>query len=310
MSSTPSILIVGTGALACLFAARFSAVGIPVAMLGTWPEGLEVLRSQGVCLIDTDGSKHRYAVRAVMDPEDCLDVELALILVKSWQTERAARQLQNCLSTQGRVLTLQNGLGNREKLAYFLGIERVFQGITTLGGTLLGPGLVRSGGDGSIFLEEHPRLAAFTNILRQAHFAVQKTIKIDTLIWGKLAVNAAINPLTAILGIPNGDLLTGQPSRKLMGLAAREVAEIAEATGIHLPFDDVVAAVEEVARLTARNYSSMLQDMRRGAPTEIEAINGAVIRVAEQYGLSAPVNQSLYLIVKSILNRQSKESVS
>jgi 2-dehydropantoate 2-reductase len=310
MSSTSSILIVGTGALACLFAARFSAVGIPVTMLGTWQEGIDVLRSQGVCLVDGEGSKHFYKVRVVTDPEECLDVELALALVKSWQTERAASQLQSCLSAQGQVLTLQNGLGNREKLGHVLGIDRVFQGITTLGGTLLGPGLVRSGGDGFISIEAHPKLARLSEFFQQAHFAVQKTVEIEPLIWGKLAVNAAINPLTAILDVPNGDLLKSRSSKKLMGLAAIEVEKVAKATGIHLPFDDVVEAVEEVVQRTARNYSSMLQDMRRGAPTEIEAINAAVVRTADRVGKSAPVNQTLYLIVKSMLDPHSKMSVS
>ena len=228
MSSTSSILIVGTGALACLFAARFSAAGIPVTMFGTWQEGVEVLRSQGVRLVDTDGSEHRYSVRVVTDSEDSQDVELALVLVKSWQTERAADQLRSCLSAQGQVLTLQNGLGNREKLGHVLGIDRVFQGITTLGGTLLGPGLVRSGGDGLISIETHPKLARLSEFFQQAHFAVQNTVEIEPLIWGKLAVNAAINPLTAILDIPNGDLLSSKSSQKLMGLAAVEVDKVSK----------------------------------------------------------------------------------
>jgi 2-dehydropantoate 2-reductase len=310
MSSTSSVLIVGTGALACLFAARFSAAGIPVTMLGNWREGVDALRSRGVCLVDTDGSKHCYSVRVVTDPEDCQHVEFALVLVKSWQTERAADQLKDCLSTQGQALTLQNGLGNREKLVHALGIDRVFQGITTFGGTLLGPGLVRSGGDGLISIEAHPKLARITEWFQQAHFFVHKTIEIESLIWGKLAVNAAINPLTAILDIPNGDLLTSRSTQKLMEMASIEVEKVAKATGIHLPFEDVVGAVEEVVQRTARNYSSMLQDMRRGAPTEIEAINGAVIRAAGKAGLSAPVNQTLYLIVKSMLNPPIKKSVS
>ena len=310
MSSTPSILIVGTGALACLFAARLSAAGIPVTMLGTWQEGVDVLRSEGVFLVDTDGSEHRHKVRVITDPEECLDVELALVLVKSWQTERAAEQLRSCLSAQGQVLTLQNGLGNREKLAQALGIDRVFQGITTLGGTLLGPGLVRSGGDGLISIKAHPELAKLTEYFQQAHFAIQKTIEIEPLIWGKLAVNAAINPLTAILDVPNGDLLNSRSSQKLMEMAAIEVEKVAKATGIQLPFENVVGAVEEVVQRTARNYSSMLQDMRRGAPTEIEAINGAVVRAAEKAGLSAPVNQTLYSIVKSMLDLPTKKSIS
>jgi len=300
LSLSPPILIVGTGALACLFAARLSAVEIPVTMLGTWPEGLAALRSAGVTLVEVDGSQHSYPVRVAANPEDCQEVELALVLVKSWQTERVALQLQACLPSQGRALSLQNGLGNRQKLAQSLGAGRVFQGVTTIGGTLLGPGRVRSGGEGSIAIEANPRLAQFEETFQRANLSVEKSTAIESLVWGKLAINAAINPLSAILGVPNGDLLARPGSRRLMAQAGSEAAAVAAAQGIQLPFDDVVAAVETVARRTARNYSSMLQDVRRGAPTEIEAINGALVQIAEQTGVPIPVNQTLYLLVKSM----------
>jgi len=307
MSSSSSILIVGTGALACLFAARFSAAGVLVNILGTWQEGITAFKSNGVTLVEADGSEYRYLVKVITQPEDCQGLELALVLVKSWQTERAALQLRDYLPPQGRVLSLQNGLGNRQKLAASLGSERVFQGVTTLGGTLVGPGRVRSGGEGQISLETNPRLQPFTDLFELAGFAVEKTTEIEALIWGKLAINAAINPLTTILNVPNGALLNQPQSRMLMSLAASEVVAVAAAQNLHLPFDDVSAAVEAVARRTSRNHSSMLQDVRRGAPTEIEAINGAVVRVGDQVGVPTPVNEILYLLVKSMIDLKFKQ---
>jgi 2-dehydropantoate 2-reductase len=301
MSLSPSILIVGTGALACLFAARLSAVGIQVTMLGTWPEGIAAIESKGVTLLEADGNQHSYPVQVVTDPKKCVDMKLALVLVKSWQTERVGRQLKECLHPRSQTLTLQNGLGNRQKLAQYLGTARVFQGITTIGGTLLRPGLVRPGGEGLLSIEAIPQLEVFIKIFRRANLEVEKTAEIESLIWGKLAVNAAINPLTAILGVPNGVLLAYQQLRQLMALASEEVAAVAAAQGIQLPYDEIPAAVEDVARRTARNHSSMLQDVQRGAPTEIEAINGAVLRVAEQTSVPTPVNQTLYLLVKSMV---------
>ncbi len=302
-----SILIVGTGALACLFGARFSASGLAVAMLGTWAEGIAALKKNGVTLVEADGIEHTYPVQVVNRPEECRGLEQALVLVKSWQTERVAHQLQEWLSPRGRVLSLQNGLGNRQKLTEFLGAEHVFQGLTTLGGTLLGPGRVRSGGQGQIYLEADPRLQPFGELFKQAGFAVELTAEIESLVWGKLAINAAINPLTAILGIPNGALLDQPESRLLMSLAAAEVEAVAAARGLHLPFDDVTAAVEAVARRTARNHSSMLQDIQRGAPTEIEAINGAVVRAGEQVGVPTPLSHSLFLLVKTMVDLKSTQ---
>lgn len=307
MPSSPSILIVGTGALACLFAARFAAAGSTVTMLGTWPEGMAALREKGVTLVDSRGKAQSYPVRVVADPQDCPNLELALVLVKAWQTERAARQLRVCLPSQGQVLSLQNGLGNLQLLAEFIAGERVHQGITTVGGTLVAPGRVRSGGEGTISLANIPQLVSFARLFEQAGFAVEKTNNIEALIWGKLAVNAAINPLTAILGVPNGALLIQPESRKLMAGAAAEVAAVAAALRIWLPFEDVGAAVAAVAQRTAGNHSSMLQDMQRGAPTEIEAINGAVVRVGRQAGVPTPVNETLSMLVKALVATKNQK---
>jgi 2-dehydropantoate 2-reductase len=160
-----------------------------------------------------------------------------------------------------------------------------------------------------ITLEKKPQLQPFIEIFEQANFAVEETAAIESLIWGKLAVNAAINTLTAMLGIPNGALLEQRQTRELMALAAGEVAAVAAAQDIALPFDDVVTTVENIAQRTARNHSSMLQDVRRGAPTEIEAINGAVVRAAEQCGVPTPVNQTLYLLVKSMVGKHDLKNL-
>jgi 2-dehydropantoate 2-reductase len=298
-------LIVGTGALACLFAARFSAAAIPVTVLGSWPEGVAALRDNGVTLGDVNGGERNYPVRVVTAPEECERVKLALVLVKSWQTERAARQLWACLHPQGMVLSLQNGLGNRQKLVQSLGEARVALGVTTTGATLIAPGRVRPGGEGRISLVAGPLLQPFVDRFQRAGFGVDETPELAPLIWGKLAVNAAINPLTAILRVPNGELLAQQSTRQLMALAAREVEAVARAQGIWLPFDDVAAAVETVTRRTAPNHSSMFQDVLRGAPTEIEAINGAILKFGAQTDVPTRVNQTLYLLVKSMVSKNS-----
>ena len=142
------ILIVGTGAMASLFAARLAGRGQQVKMLGTWAESLQTLNKSGVRLTDRDGSENKYPVEATQDPLECVGSKFALVLVKSYQTQRVAEQLKSCLANDGLALTLQNGLENDTKLAEVLGEERVAAGVTTIGATLLGPGWVRYGGDG------------------------------------------------------------------------------------------------------------------------------------------------------------------
>jgi 2-dehydropantoate 2-reductase len=297
------ILIVGTGALATLFAARLGKAGHSVTMLGTWKNGLDALRQNGARLVDSGGKECQAAVHATDDARACRGAKYAIVLVKAWQTEHIAGQLKECLAVDGLALTLQNGLGNRETLAQSLGLERVALGSTTTGATLLGPGLARAGGEGTISIERHQAIGPLEAALRSAGFDVQVVEAAESLLWGKLVVNAAINPLTAILRVPNGELLNRPSARELMGRLAREVADAAGAEGIKLPFNDPVEMAEEVARKTASNHSSMLQDVLRGAHTEVDAICGAVVQTAQKHQIGAPVNWACWQLVKALGGR-------
>jgi 2-dehydropantoate 2-reductase len=120
----------------------------------------------------------------------------------------------------------------------------------------------------------------------------------NSLVWGKLAINAGINPLTALLEVPNGELAEQESWRQVMAAAAREVAQVAAAQGIRLPFGDAADRTVAVSRATATNRSSMLQDVSRAAPTEIDAITGAVVRFGQLLGIPTPVNEKLLRLVK------------
>lgn len=302
MSDDPSqsVLIMGTGAMACLFGARLAAAGIPVTLFGTWIEGLRALKQGGVHLVDKSGKEQVYPVRVVSEWRDCQGVHFALVLVKSWQTRRAAHQLAECLAPDGLALTLQNGLGNREILIQELGARRVTLGVTTVGATLLGPGRVRQAGEGVISLSAHPGLAPLSNLLQMAGFVIETEPDATALLWGKLVINAAINPLTALLRVPNGELLNRPSARALLQASVREAAAVAVAQGIRLPFPDPVVAAEAIARNTSGNRSSMLQDVERGAPTEIDAISGAIVQAGELTGVATPINRTLWQLIKAL----------
>jgi 2-dehydropantoate 2-reductase len=295
-----NILIIGTGALATLFAARLTQAGQNITMLGTWKYGLDALRQQGVRLVDANGNEQQFKVHATDNPRECVGAKHAIVLVKAWQTERAAGQLKECLADDGIALTLQNGLGNYETLTQSLGLDRVALGSTTTGATLLDAGLVRAGGEGIISIGQNQALGPLETALQSAKFNVQVVDDPQSLIWGKLVINAAINPLTALLKVTNGELLERPAARALLGALANEATNVANAENINLPFDDPVAAVEEVARKTAANHSSMLQDVLRGAPTEIDAICGAIVKVAEKHHIGAPVNWICWQLVKAL----------
>jgi 2-dehydropantoate 2-reductase len=136
--------------------------------------------------------------------------------------------------------------------------------------------------------------------MRTAGFLVENAPDANALLWGKLVINAAINPLTALLGVPNGELLARREARTLLAAVAREAASVAVAQGTRLPYPDPVVAAETIARRTETNRSSMLQDVLRGAPTEIDAINGAIVQAGAQVGVPTPINRTLWQLVKAL----------
>jgi 2-dehydropantoate 2-reductase len=286
------VTIVGTGAMACLFGARLSTTAA-VTVTGSWNAGVEAVRAGGIRVVEASGSRP-YPVAAVLWGEEAVPADLALILVKAWQTERVAGDLARLLKPGGMALTLQNGLGNIEILD-----GRARLGVTYMGATLIRPGHVQPGGAGTTWIAGADWVV---RLFQNAGLAAEPADmhRLDGLLWGKLVVNCAINPVTAILGVRNGELLDRPDAMALMGLAAQECAEVARAQGIELPFPDPFERVCEVARDTAANQSSMLQDVLRGARTECDAINGAVVRWGEKLGIPTPANEMLVHLVEKI----------
>ena len=296
----PEILVVGTGAMACMFAGRFLSAGIDCCILGSWQEGVTALASKGVRIIGADGSEKVYPVKVSSDPRVYAGIRHTLVLVKSFQTERVSDQLAGILDDLGIVLTLQNGLGNYELLCQKLGAARVALGSTTGGAHLIAPGTVKLAGEGVITLGSHIRLRPFHALFGRSGFVVETEGDLDSIIWGKLVINCAINPLTALLRTANGVLLERPPARALMAAAACEAAAVAEVMGINLPYPDPVIAAETITRKTAYNYSSMLQDVRRGARTEIDSVCGAIVREGEKMNVPTPVNRILLQLVQAL----------
>lgn len=296
------IAVIGAGAMGSLFGALLSTVA-GVWLVTGWREQAEAIRRHGLHLLESTGEK-TVTLPVALDPAEVGPVDLAIIFVKSHQTEQAARKAQAILKPSGLALTLQNGLGNREVLAETLGEARAWQGVTAHGATLLGPGYVRHAGTGPTHLETRPEIAAraaeVASLFTRAGLDTHLSDDLAGLLWGKLLVNAGINALTAILRVPNGALARSPAADSLMARAVAEAAAVAKAKGIKLPYADPVRAAREVATATAANRSSMLQDVLRGSRTEVDVINGAIVREAGCLGLGAPVNEFLAETVKAL----------
>jgi 2-dehydropantoate 2-reductase len=286
-----------------LFGSRLTEAGASVTAFGNWMEQIETVQRQGLTISYPDGRQTHHSLRITNNLADLPPADIALILVKSYQTERAARQAAQVLKPHGLAITLQNGLGNLEKLVEAVGPQRATLGVTAQGATVRAPGHLYYAGQGPTHLAHLPghekRLKALAAWFNAAGLETTLVDNADSLVWGKLAINAGINPLTALLEVPNGALAEDERLSQVMAAAANEVAQIAAAQGINLPYADAARRTAEVSRATATNRSSMLQDVSRAAPTEIEAISGAVVRFGRRLGIPTPVNEFLLGLVKA-----------
>jgi 2-dehydropantoate 2-reductase len=304
MSATFRVLVLGTGAMATAFGAALARRGAArVTLAGTWSEALAALRARGAVVHDAAG-EWRAPVGAV-PLQEAGPADLVLVLAKSHQTAALAPVAARAAGAGGVVVTLQNGLGHRAALERAAGAGRVAVGVTTSGATVMTPGEVRTFA-GRTTLGEEPATRAATSrlaaALEAAGVAAGLTTAIDALVWGKLAINCSANPLTALEGCRNGELLADPDGRARLRAAAREVGVVAAARGIELAEDPADAAAA-ACEATAGNRSSMLQDVLRGARTEIDALNGAVAAEARRLGAAAPIVEALWRRVRALEGR-------
>jgi len=288
------VLILGTGAMACALGARLARSGVDVTLAGTWEAALQRIEAYGVRVEDDKGTWFA-PVRTARRTPSLPAARLVLVLVKSTETHAVARTLPYVLEEDSLAVTLQNGLGNLEALET-TARGRIGLGVTTLGATLLGPGHVRVLA-GRIILGTKPQIgrsmAELAALFKRAGLDAELTRFVDRAVWRKLAVNCAINPLSALNGCTNGGLLKTPEPRGTLIRAAEEVVEVAASGGIDCGAG-VSDLVLEVVSRTFQNRSSMLQDLERGARTEIDALSGAVSREARRVGLRVPVNEELW----------------
>lgn len=298
------IVILGSGAMGSLYGGKLAEAGFDVVLTDIWKEHIDTVNTSGLSIEGLGGDSVIRSVKGVTRPEDAGKADLVIVFVKATATEEAMKGAMCILGPETVVLTLQNGLGNVEKLTAAAGGSRVIAGITGHGCTLLGPGRIKHAGQGETIIGEPggvitERLRNIGAVLEKAGFAVKFSNNVLGLIWGKLFANIGINALTAITGLKNGRLLDFAETSRLMELAVKEAMEVAERKGIILEIDDPVEHARTIARLTAGNRSSMLQDVSAGRQTEIDVINGAIVQEGEKLGIQTPVNMVLTNLVRA-----------
>jgi len=297
-----NFLIVGPGAMGCLFAGHLKKAGHQVVILDYKAERADHINGNGISLVGVGGD-FKVQVTAVTE-KPARKIHVALICVKAYQTDEVARTLSSWLDPNVMVLTLQNGLGNLETLKKVLGDKRVLGGVTAEGATLLGPGHVRHAGRGPTIIgpagSDDGPAANIVSAFADAGFDIRAVDGVEDLIWGKLIVNVGINALAAITKLKNGRLPDIDGTRQVMKEAVLEAVRVADGKGIKLPFPDPFERVLEVCRGTADNIASMLQDVLAQRATEIRFINGAIVSEGRSLGIPTPVNFTLSCLVEAL----------
>lgn len=298
------IVIVGPGAMGSLFAAYLSKAKEEVWLFDKNKERSDKINEKGISLEGISGA-WQAKVNATTKAEVIGQADLIIICVKSYDTKEASLSIKQLVGPRSLVLTLQNGLGNIEIIDEALGQDKVVGGVTNLGATLLDVGCVRHAGrgetvigriDGKIPVE----LRQIREIFNKIGLETRISRDIKGLLWSKLIINVGINALTAITRLNNGKLIEFEGTRKILREAVLEATRIAKRKRIKLIYDDPLAKVEAVCEATSTNVSSMLQDVLKKKRTEIDFINGVVVRHGQELGIPTPLNSVLLDLVKTI----------
>jgi len=300
------VVVVGAGAIGTLLAARLAAHGHAVTVVAR-AATVPALRHGGLTIEGEPGPVRVDAVASLPEPSA---FDAAVLAVKTFDLEAAAEALARAVRPPVPLLLVQNGLGVEAV------VERALQrggwshpaswtvrAVNSLPATWIGPGEVRAGGTGEVVLPGGSGpggtpVDRFAALLGTSGISVRLVDDLATELWRKAIVNGAINPLTAIGGVENGALLAAPWRARAMTLL-HEAVRAARASGIPVTEREAEADWERVVRATAANRSSMLQDLDRGRPTEIDAISGAILAAGAAHGLDLPATRAIVADVRA-----------
>ena len=279
-----------------------------MTLFGRTSPHLERIAAKWLTVEEMEGSRLTVRLRTATYGQSLRRPDLAIVAVKAWATEDAIRPMLPALEQTGIVLTLQNGLGNAERLRAMLPNEvTILTGVTTQGAMRTDAGVVRDTGRGETWIGSEfaptdaqtiERVTKVAALLTNAGWPANPTPEILPHLWMKLAINAAINPLTALTRSPNAAIADDPNLAQLAAYLASEAAAVAATLGIVL--DRPVERALEVARATGANRSSMLRDIELGQRTEIDAISGAIHDLGEANGVNTPITTMMAIMLLAL----------
>jgi 2-dehydropantoate 2-reductase len=295
--------VIGAGSMGGLYGGRLALAGRDVVLVDVWRDHVDAINREGL-LLDGIGGEHRIAIRATDRAADAGKADVAIAFVDANSTADAARAAAEVLTDDGFALTLQNGIGNVEALSAVLGEKRVMGGLSYHSAALQKPGHVTHTNAGATWIGEFdgrpsPRLSALERDFGAADLNPTVVDDIRAYIWDKWILNSAINPVAAITGLRSGEIARTPEVDAFQTRIIDEILEVVRAKGIALHDPDIKSTIKKQC-WKKFNKPSMLQHVELGKITEIDAMNGAVVRLAEEVGVATPFNEALTMLIKGL----------
>jgi 2-dehydropantoate 2-reductase len=295
------IAVMGAGAVGCYYGGMLARAGHEVVLIGR-PQHVDAIHRNGLHL--TKGDVDEYIeVAASTQASAAQGAKLVLFCVKSTDTESAAAELNPFLLADTVLLTLQNGVDNADRLRALVPQE-VAAAVVYVATEMAGPGHVRHHGRGELVIEPSNSTADIARTLIEAGIPTEISDNVRGSLWAKLILNCAYNAMSAIAQLPYGKLVQFDGVTGVMADVVAECLAVAKADGVTVP-GDIDAAVRKIAETMPGQFSSTAQDVARGKPSEIDHLNGYVMRRGEARGVPTPVNRVLHTLVKAIESRKS-----
>jgi 2-dehydropantoate 2-reductase len=301
------IVIVGAGAIGRLFGSFLGKGGHEVSLIDINQDIIGAMQDGGIGLMAQDEQDRdmiiSVPVNALHNGSRVEACDLVLILVKSQATLAAAKSIAHLVNDACPVLCIQAGLGNLESVQSVIPPQHILLGLTFMSGTALGGARVRQGEIGTTYIGEldgkfTPRLEKIAHAFNDAGIVTRMARRIMGRLWSKVIVYSAINPVSAILKVPNGCLTSKEESVALMKTLLDEGKGVADAIGIDLVCEDLYQLLLDTCRQSANNLSSMLQDILNDRLTEIDAQNGEICRYAALNGITVPTHTAMVQLIK------------
>jgi 2-dehydropantoate 2-reductase len=299
--STPTaplqVAVLGAGAVGCFYGGMLARAGHRVTLIGR-PQHVQVFEAQGLRM-QTLAFDETVKLHASTEASAVAGADLVLFAVKSPDTETAGAQMREHLKPGALVLCLQNGVDNAERLRAVLPGVQVAAAVVYVATEMAGPGHLRHHGRGELVIEPSPASERVAQALAAAGVPTEISDNVRGALWAKLILNCAYNALSAVGRIPYGELVRQPGVQDTMRDVVAECRAVAAADGVTLP-GDVDAAVRRIAETMPSQYSSTAQDLMRGKPSEIDHLNGHVVRRGEALGVPTPANRVLWAVVKLV----------